>query len=173
MQTNNDGSVTFSSQEIMALRQAISQKDLEEITIPSIPVHVVRPNRRQRVIARCVLGVFLIAVGLFFVFNLSNDSIQAKQTKYSTARVLDAIRVSRQYVPPDEMNFTIGTSELSGIPKYPLPPHGQEASRLALDSILLNAYTSGPNQYDLFVLTIGYGIVGTGIGLILLQPFRS
>jgi hypothetical protein len=170
MRTNKDGSVTFSKQELMALRRAMSEQDLQEITIPSLPVHIVAPNRRRRMIARCVVGGLLILIGLGLAFKSPNDSVQTKQTKYAIARVLDAIRVSHQYVPPDEMDFITSFSNVS---KYPLPPHGQEASRLALDSILVNMYTNGINEYPIFTLTISLGIVGTGIGLILLEPFRS
>jgi hypothetical protein len=51
MQANDDGSVTLSKQEIMALRRALSEQDLQEVTIPSVPVHIVTPNRRRRIIS--------------------------------------------------------------------------------------------------------------------------
>jgi hypothetical protein len=170
MRANDDGSVTFSKQEIMALRRAVSEQDLQEVTIPSVPVHIVTPNRRRRVILRWIIGGLLIACGLGFALHSGNDSIQAKQAKYTIARMVDAIRVSHQDVPPGEMEFITGSND---VPKYPLPPRGQAANRLALDGILVNAYTSGANELDIFELTIGLGIVGTGIGLILLQPLRS
>jgi hypothetical protein len=170
MRANDDGSVTFSKQEIMALRQAISGHDLQELTIPSVPVHVVTLNRRRRIIARLAVGMILIAIGLFSAETLGNDSVQAKDSKYAIARIVDAIRVSHQNVPPGEMDFITGFND---VPKYPLPPRGQEANRLALDSILVNTYTNGANEYPIFALTISLGIVGTGIGLILVQPFRS
>jgi hypothetical protein len=54
MRVHDDGSVTVTKQEIMAMRQALLDEDVQEIRVPSLPVHVVTPNRRRRTIARCV-----------------------------------------------------------------------------------------------------------------------
>jgi hypothetical protein len=170
---NDNGSITLSRHEIMAIQRVVSGEDLQEITLPSIPVQMVPPNRRRRIgrmIARVAVGLLVVAFGIGL---LNSWGEERSSDKIIMARTLDALRVSGHKLPENEMRALVGgTGTAEGIPTYAPPPPGRESDRIAIDSLLVALYMNAA-QWDIFAFGIATAVIGAGAGLIVLQPLRS